>query len=78
MEARKKKKKIIDGWEKGHVGDEDELSTHSWVKLDHTTPSRELTTEQGPPLVYFNHVPACQNGPPTPNPVNFTSTRCNC
>lgn len=44
MEARKKKKKVVGGREKGHVGDEDELSTHSWVGLDHTITNWELPT----------------------------------
>lgn len=44
MEARKKKKRIVDGWEKGNVGDEDELSTHSW--LNWTTQLRVGSLQQ--------------------------------
>lgn len=73
---KEKKKGIVGGREEGHVGDEDELSTHSWVGLDHTTPSREFNKD--PHCFYLDHVQTCQNGPPTPNPINFMSTAAEC
>lgn len=41
--------------------------------LDWTTQLRigSLQHTKDPHCFYLDHVPTCQNGPPSPNPVNF-------